>query len=154
MTRFLLALLVVLVLAYAGAVASSWSDWSNKSAFAPALWTLIAAPLLGAYFSAQLVTLVRRPRWFDRRAFAGIRCLFVGVATGLISIAGGALFLVYRPDMLPEWAAFGAAGGLATGAILLLLPRHRAGTCVRCSYDLRATLGPTCPECGGHHTAA
>ena len=149
MTRFLLTILVVLALACGVAVASSWSDYSDKAAFAPALWTMIAAPLLGAYFAAQLVGLVRRPRWFDKRANAGVRCVLSGLLTGVLVVAAGALCLIYRPDVLPEWAVFACAGALATGVMVLVMPRHRAGTCVQCAYDLSAATGAVCPECGG-----
>ncbi|MGB0714981.1 MAG: hypothetical protein ACPGXK_03830 [Phycisphaerae bacterium] len=52
----------------------------------------------------------------------------------------------------PLWATtmFALCGGLlllATGPILRLR-REWGGMCVECGYDLRATRGKRCPECG------
>ncbi len=78
--------------------------------------------------------------------------------------------LVGGPVPLPlrvKWAGFVADVGLFAGMIAVLwalgawVPfgvrrflRRRRGACLVCGYDLRATSGPTCPECGRPHEAS
>jgi hypothetical protein len=47
---------------------------------------------------------------------------------------------------VPLWPAFLVATGLALGC--RRVARHKPGHCPRCGYDLTATPGSTCPECG------
>lgn len=60
----------------------------------------------------------------------------------------------WRDEMFFVWAAFTkASGGTFLGLLLIwgfsiALKKKQERICAQCSYDLRGSLGPECPECG------
>lgn len=84
--------------------------------------------------------------WASRSWIPAAGCAAGWILTGL---------LVDPRHMRDEWPALmSVPWSLATGASLLVWAwRVRraapAGHCGRCGYDLRATVGRVCPECGG-----
>jgi hypothetical protein len=116
---------------------------------------LLGLPTAAAWMTAELVGFLRPPAVFDWRVRGARGLVVAGLAAGILSVvmSGAAMILgaVLKRE-LPEPAILGGSAALASAAMLVLFRRKRRQRCVRCDYDLSATVGPRCPECGSWYS--
>jgi hypothetical protein len=121
-------------LAFAGSL-----EHTGGTALAALMPTLVTAALLSAVTRSPLAA---------AGCLAGLGLVAVDAAKGLVS---------HGPPLV-DWWAMGLLWNMATGIGLFVWAwRARPGVvamghCVKCRYDLRATRGRVCPECGGEGT--
>ncbi|MFZ4576374.1 MAG: hypothetical protein ACOYN0_18465 [Phycisphaerales bacterium] len=153
MSRFIFAMLAGLVVLFVAAAIWDLRQQPAETGYGRAAWALVGAPFLAGVFAVNGVTAFRRPRCFDPRTGARTACVVLGFIAALCAIGVGTLIVALEPDRVPEWCAFSLGGFASVAVPTLLLRRVKAGACIRCAYDLRATLSSVCPECGGRETA-
>jgi hypothetical protein len=156
MLRFLLAFAVPAVAcAIAAALLPAalplwWYEPMRAGDLFPSLTiSIVMTPLLGAFIGAEIVHYVRpRRHWIGPRR-ASMRIAGAGAAASLLAIALTSVALVFlEAYILTSLIAAGAAALSSAIAIVVALPPRRPGRCLFCGYDLRASTGARCPECG------
>lgn len=97
-----------------------------------------------AICAAAAVGAVCRPRTAMLTAIAG--GLLTNVAAQVVLAEGGPGACVGFV-LLPGYCVGAAMGGVVLRGFIRR-PRHRAGRCDRCGYDLTGNVSGVCPECG------
>lgn len=112
------------------------------------IWIFGISPVLFAWITAWLIQF-KSPRAFmtnGHKVGGVVRGLYAGAAS--LMFAAGGIVGVRRSDF-PEILVLLFSASVATGLVLLLSSRVKAGLCARCHYDIRASLEfGRCPECG------
>jgi len=155
MIRFLAGFTFVYAALYAWSLAAEF-QWLGDDSTGPAVLAavMIAFPVLAAWAAAEIMSLARPPRLFDRRVRRGPIKVTLGLATGIVGTLLGAGLLPVLDVYLSDGVVLGGSAAAAAAGAVLVLPRIRPGHCVFCGYDLRDGPSPgragsgRCPECG------
>ena len=110
-------------------------------------------PLVSAWGAAELARAVRRPALMVRTA-GRIRRALLGLTAAGLSTVPMVAGMTWATEEIPDALITGVAGAVAGFVAVIVLPRHRRGTCRGCGYDLSSMPAPSqpgfglCPECG------
>ena len=133
-------------------ITKSEDIWLPQPTAGAAVLTLGLVPLLATWAGLEVMRAARRPKVLTRHSHP-LKRLLLGLATGLLGIAAGALAVVLLEPVNGgyAWLMMGGCAFLSPTVTLALARRLARGHCPRCDYDLAgATVASRgkCPECG------
>jgi hypothetical protein len=149
MRSFIFGIALVYGVLLAAACIEQPDELQSSARFAETLaLNLLAVPVLAAWLAAECLNSGKRARRVLERL---PECLTLGIIAGAIGAAWSVLALVLLDTALPDALLTGAGATAGAVIVVALLPRVKAGTCLRCGYDLSgatAASGGKCTECG------
>jgi uncharacterized membrane protein len=151
MRRFLLGYILLSGLVFMVGVAGDLDrrQWSMDRSLHIAA-SVVAIPSLFAALAAGMVQHRRPRRMFDPGACRGARAFCCGVLASTLAVILGTLAMSSTPRSSQD-ALYIACASVVSSALVVwtLGGRRRPGFCLRCGYDVSASLAfGRCPECG------
>lgn len=125
-----------------------WWVWESISL----LPRLTILPLTLTWLVATMLHARHPRRFLDAASSSGVRSVIMGMAAGVVAVAVTTGIVVFlRPGNYDELAL--GVGAIASTWVIMQWPGslRRAGFCVRCDYNICASIEfGRCPECGEH----
>lgn len=162
------AFMLMVLTVYGGLALWELFQWPDAPGGDFLIWFIMGGVWLG--WGVILWAYARRWQRIGVLRRLAVLC-FAGSLAELVAAVPSHVIVSKRPGCLVGlWTMLGICAGIyvmlfsfGPGIVLLFLrPRYRrermegGAFCPQCDYDLRATTGPTCPECGAtirDHTA-
>jgi 4-hydroxybenzoate polyprenyltransferase len=106
-------------------------------------------PTVSAWAMASLFLSISPRRAFDRRMGCSRTPVMLGMTAALLGIVMTAGLVIALDRARADLAILAASSALSAFVLLCLCRKLKPGACVRCGYDVRASLNyGRCPECG------
>lgn len=144
MKRFIAAFFALQVIKFLVGLRLQWG-WLGQAGVGP--WERLPVTVLLPTLVAMVVVLwmdrEQPRRLFDRRVKQPLTQIMFGAAAGLLSAAVSAGATMFLANLAMDFLALIIAAGVTAMAVILSIPRKRAGRCVQCG----APYVPGEPRC-------
>ena len=151
MRSFLQGFAIVMFGVYAWTVLADVADRSvDGGRFVALAVVLCAAPVLISWFTARVTHQLSPRRMLDATLGSRFGPRVLGILAGTLALVGTAVALHLLGPMEHDGVILAANAALGTFVVVRLFSRRRQpGRCIRCAYDISASLDfGRCPECG------